>query len=339
MPEAAPQYISQPLPEPLPPTLDLDDHVHKIDHELVQQKYEELKPPDWLNDLENLIKEGEIKLPTEPYNYEIYQIRDLVIHQAEQILKLKKDVTSVRTDELAKKLKTNYGAKKIEDLLYKPPVQPTEFGQSKADCQTLWEEFTSKFSEAQAAAREWFENKYGITIFRPKQGERFDPIREEIAQYSIIDLHTPTNPKSGVYISKTPGLMLGDQVIEKTQVELVESPVTRLEVLVEKYKLDEKRDHEINAVDELIFNVEYFLSGQAHFSQRTIPMMSMTYRKICQALNIELTNNQIPIARHRDVVLNMSFEDGHFVPTKKPGIADPEKSRVPRIVLTVEHQG
>ena len=213
MPEAAPQYISPISPEPLPQTPDLSDRVGKIDNEAVRRKYEQLKP---LNQLETLIKEGEKQLPTEPYSYEIRQIRDRVLHQAEQILKLKEDVTSARPDQLAEKLKTDYGAKKIEDLLYKPPWQSTEFDQSKANCQALWEKFTSQFSEAQAAAREWFENKYKIKIFRPEQGERFDPTLEEITQYSIIDLQTPTNPKSGVYISRTPGLMLGNKVIEKT---------------------------------------------------------------------------------------------------------------------------
>ncbi|KKQ86518.1 MAG: hypothetical protein UT11_C0069G0006 [Berkelbacteria bacterium GW2011_GWA2_38_9] len=336
MPEAAPQYISPISPEPLPQTPDLSDRVGKIDNEAVRRKYEQLKP---LNQLETLIKEGEKQLPTEPYSYEIYQIRDQVLHQAEQILKLKEDLTSVSLDELAEKLKTDYGAKKIEDLLYKPPWQSTEFDQSKANCQALWEKFTSQFSEAQAAAREWFENKYKIKIFRPEQGERFDPTLEEITQYSIIDLQTPTNPKSGIYISKSPGLMLGDQVIEKTQVELVESAATHLEVLAENYKLDEKRDYERRAVEELISVVEVFLSGKARFEQRTIPIMPTTYQEIGQALNIKPADGQVQIARHRGAVLNISYEDGHFVPSGKPGIADPEKSRVPKIVLSIEHQG
>lgn len=339
MPEAAPEYSPPISPEPLPQTTDTDDYVDRIDHEVVKQKYEELKPPDWLHTLETLIEEGKKQLPTDPYSYEINQIRDQVLHQAKQILKLKEDVTNVSPDELAKKLKTDYGAKKIEDLLYKPPVQPTEFDQSKVDCQTLWEEFTSKFSEAQAAAREWFENKYQITIFRPKQCERFDSTRQEITQFVVIDPKNPINPKSGIYRSIEPGLTLGDEVIEKTKVELVESVVTRLEVLAENYKLDENKDFEKKSINELISNINAFLSGKAHFDQRAIPMMLTAYREICQALNIKPADDQVQIARHRGAVLNMSFEDGHFVSKVQPGIGDPEKSRVPRIVLTVEHQG
>lgn len=333
MPEAAPQYLPPTPPEPLPPTPNLGDHIDKIDHAAVQKKYEELKP------LETLIEEGKKQLSTEPYSYEIYQIRDHILHQAEQILKLKEDIAGVSLNELAKKLQTNYGAKKIEDLLYKPPVQPTEFDQSKADCQALWEEFTSRFAEAQTAAREWFAEKYKIKVFRPEQGERFDPTKEEITQYSIIDLQTPNNSKSGVYVSNSPGLILGDKVIEKTKVELVESAVTRLEVLAENYKLDEKKDFERKAIEELISMVNVFLSDKAHFNQRTIPMMPTTYREVAHAINVGAVDGQIPIARHRGVVLNMSFEDGRFVSNEKLGFADPQQSRVPRIILTVEHQG
>lgn len=122
MPETAPQYLPTPSPEPPPQTADLDEHICKIDQDLIRQKHEELlkqkaeidlkeeiqqenqnirqqmaekdfqkterreSQPYWLNNLDDLVEKAKSELPVNPYNHEIGEIRAQILSRAENII-------------------------------------------------------------------------------------------------------------------------------------------------------------------------------------------------------------------------------------------------------------